>query len=260
VTAAYDDIGRDYAARRRPDPRLARPIWDALGDARTVINVGAGTGSYEPPRRDILAIEPSAVMIAQRRPGAARAVQATAESLPVDDKSFDTAMAVLTIQHWTDLGQGLAELSRVARQRIVIVTMDVDRLGELWLIRDYIPEMLPCHAAAFPSINTLCRALPNASVSVVAVPHDCTDEFMAALWARPEAYLDACIRSATSAWQLVPRQVVDRALAALRHDLDSGDWDERYGHLRHMPTLDVGLRIVRAEMPYGATPTPLKNV
>ena len=249
MTAAYDEIGRDYGERRRPDLRLASPIWDALGDARSVINVGAGTGSYEPPHRDILAIEPSAVMIAQRRPGAARAVQAAAESLPVDDKSFDAAMAVLTIQHWTGIGQGLFELSRVARQRIVIVTMDVDRLGELWLIRDYIPEMLPCHAAAFPSISTLCRALPNASVSVVAVPHDCTDQFLAALWARPEAYLDARIRSATSAWHQVPREVVDRALAALRRDLESGVWDERYGQLRCMSTRDVGLRIVCAEMP-----------
>jgi SAM-dependent methyltransferase len=249
VTAAYDEIGGDYGERRRPDPRLASPIWDALGDAESVINVGAGTGSYEPPHRDVLAIEPSAVMIAQRGSGAAPAVQAAAESLPVGDKSFDAAMAVLTIQHWSDVGQGLVELSRVARHRIVIVTMDVDRLGELWLIRDYVPEMLPCHAAAFPSISTLCRALPDASVSVVAVPRDCTDQFLAALWARPEAYLDARIRSATSAWNQVPGEVVDRALAALRHDLVSGVWDERYRQLRHMPALDVGLRIVRAEMP-----------
>jgi SAM-dependent methyltransferase len=248
VTAAYDEFGRDYSDRRCADPRIASAIWDALGDARSVINVGAGAGSYEPPDRDILAIEPSAVMIAQRRRGAPRAVQAVAESLPVEDDSFDAAMAVLTIQHWTDVVQGLAELCRVARQRIVVVTMDVDRLGELWLLRDYIPEMLPSHAAAFPTISFLAQTLPNVSVSVVAVPRDCTDQFMAALWACPEAYLDTQVRNATSAWRQVPREVVDRALATLRHDLDSGDWDERYGHLRQMPALDVGLRIARAEL------------
>jgi SAM-dependent methyltransferase len=248
VTAAYDEIGRAYGEHRRPDPRLATAIWDALGEARSVINVGAGAGSYEPPERDVLAIEPSAVMIAQRRPGAARAVQAAAESLPVEDKSFDAAMAVLTIQHWTDVEQGLAELCRVARERIVVVTMDVDKLGELWLIRDYIPEMLASHAAAFPSISSLAQALPNVSVSVLAVPGDCTDRFMAALWATPEAYLNAHVSSATSAWHQVPSQVVDRARATLRHDLDSGRWDERHGSLRHAPTLDIGLRIVRAEL------------
>jgi SAM-dependent methyltransferase len=248
VTAAYDEIGRDYGEHRRPDPRLATAIWDALGEARSVINVGAGAGSYEPSDRDVLAIEPSAVMIAQRRRGAARALQAAAESLPVDDMSFDAAMAVLTMQHWTDVEQGLAELCRVARRRIVVVTMDVDKLRELWLIRDYIPEMLPGHAAAFPSISWLAQALPNVSVSELAVPRDCTDRFMAALWASPEAYLDARIRGATSAWHQVPHHVVDRALARLRRDLASGRWDERYGALRDASTLDVGLRIVRAEL------------
>jgi ubiquinone/menaquinone biosynthesis C-methylase UbiE len=248
VTAAYDEIGRDYGEHRRPDPRLARAIWDALGDARSVINVGAGAGSYEPADRDVVAIEPSEVMIAQRPPGAARVVQAAAESLPVGDRSFDAAMAVLTIQHWTDVEQGLAELCRVARRRIVVVTMDVGKLAELWLVRDYVPEMLGTHAAAFPSIGSLVQVLPGASVSVLAVPRDCSDRFMAALWARPEAYLDARIRGATSAWGQVSRDVEDRALASLRRDLDSEAWDERHGALRDTPALDVGLRIVRAEL------------
>jgi SAM-dependent methyltransferase len=248
MTAAYDEIGRDYHAQRRGDPRLASAIWAALGEARSVINVGAGTGSYEPPDREVLAIEPSAVMIAQRPPRAARSVQAAAESLPVNDNSFDAAMAVLTLQHWSDVERGLAELCRVARFRIVLVTMDVDKLGELWLIRDYIPEMLASHAAAFPSIGSLAQALPNVSVSVLAVPHDCTDHFMAALWAKPEVYLDARVRQATSAWHEVPDGVVDRALAALDRDLDSGRWDQRYGHLRQAATMDVGLRIVQADL------------
>src|SRR5258708_26486662 len=147
VADAYDELGSNYGEYRRPDSRLAAAISHALGNAGTVVNVGAGTGSYEPSDRDVLAVEPSAVMIAQRRPGAARAVQATAEALPVGDRSFDAAMAVLTIQHWDDIEQGLTELCRVARQRVVVVTMDVEKLGELWLIRDYIPEMLASHTA-----------------------------------------------------------------------------------------------------------------
>jgi SAM-dependent methyltransferase len=248
VRAQYDDIGRGYAGHRRPDPRIAAAIREALGDARSVINVGAGAGSYEPEDRDVLAVEPSEVMIAQRPADAARAVQASAESLPVADGSFDAAMAVLTIQHWTDVARGLAELRRVARSRIVLVTMDVDALGELWIVRDYAPEMLASHAAAFPSIAALERALPSVSVSVLEVPNDCSDRFMAALWATPEAYLDAELRDATSAWHQLPPGVADRAVAALRRDLASGRWDERHGHLRRRPSLDVGLRIVRSEL------------
>lgn len=248
VSAAYDEIGRDYSQHRRPEPRLAASISEALGNARSVINVGAGAGSYEPPDREVLAVEPSATMIAQRRPGSARAVQASAESLPVADDSFDAALAVLTVQHWDDVARGLAELARVARRRVVIVTMDVDKLGELWLVREYLPESLAAHAAASPTIGSLRRTFPNTSVSVLAVPRDCTDWFMAALWAHPEAHLDASIRRATSAWHQLAPDVVERALAALRNDLDSGRWDARHGHLRRTPTLDVGLRIVRAEL------------
>jgi SAM-dependent methyltransferase len=248
VTAAYDDIGRDYGEHRRADPRLAAAIREALGDARSAINVGAGAGSYEPAGLDVLAIEPSSVMLAQRGAGAAPALQGCAESLPVGDDSFDAAMAVLTIQHWDDVERGLSELRRVARRRIVVVTMDVEKLAELWLIRDYVPEMLACHAAQFPSIRALTEALPNAAVSVLAVPHDCTDLFMAALWARPAAYLDARLRGATSAWQQLRPEVVDRALARLRCDLDSGAWHERYGGLGRLRELDVGLRIVRADL------------
>jgi SAM-dependent methyltransferase len=246
VTAAYDDIGRGYREHRCPDRRLAAAIWDALGDARSVINVGAGAGSYEPPDRDVLAVEPSAVMLAQRPKRAARAVQAAAESLPVADRSFDVAMAVLTMQHWSDVERGVAELLRVTRSRIVIVTMDVEKLGDLWMVRDYLPEMRARHAAAFPSIAFLERALPGVTVSPLPVPHDCTDRFLAALWARPELLLDAHVRRATSAWQGIPTEVVDRALAALRSDLASGRWDERHHDLRNRARLDVGLRLVSA--------------
>lgn len=245
---AYDAIGRGYGDHRRPDPRLAAAIWSALEDARSVINVGAGTGSYEPPDRAVLAVEPSAVMIAQRPRGSARAVQAKAERLPVADDSFDAAMAVLTIQHWSDLERGLAELRRVARRRIVVVTMDVDVFAELWLVRDYVPELRATHAAAFPSPAWLADALPAASVSALPVPRDCTDRFLAALWASPEAYLDPSIRGATSAWDRLPNDIVDRALARLGDDLASGRWHARHGGLHDLSELDVGLRIVRAEL------------
>lgn len=242
----YDRIGRGYRETRRPDPRLAAEIWRALGEARTVINVGAGTGSYEPPDLQVLAVEPSDVMIAQRAPDAAPVIKAFAESLPLADQTVDAALAVLTLQHWANVERGVAELVRVARDRVVLVTLDVDVLRELWLIRDYLREALPWHLHAFPSIARLRTALPNASVRPLPVPCDCTDGFMAAFWARPEAYLGSQIREASSPWHELPPEAVDRALAELRNDLSSGAWDRRYGRLRQAATHDVGLRLVVA--------------
>jgi SAM-dependent methyltransferase len=246
--ALYDRIGRGYAAVRRADPRLAAPIHEALGDARTVVNVGAGTGSYEPADRDVTAVEPSAVMIAQRPPGAAPAIQANAEQLPFDDDSFDAAMAVITVHHWHDVGAGLTEMVRVARMRVVVVTFDPSVANELWVVRDYLPELAPVDEAAFPSLDELRRALPGASVEPLHVPRDCTDRMFAALWGRPEEYLDHQVRAGTSAWQQVPPAAAKRALARLRDDLASGAWDARYGRLRTTPTWDVGLRLIRAEL------------
>jgi SAM-dependent methyltransferase len=247
--ARYDTLGRGYAPIRRPDPRLAAAIWSALGDAESIVNVGAGAGSYEPPDREVVAVEPSEVMIAQRPPGAAPAVKAAAESLPLDDGTVDAALAVLTMQHWDDVARGLGEMLRVARRRVVLVTMDVDVLVELWLIRDYVPEMIDAHAARYPSIGWLLDALPGATVSSLPVPRDCTDGFMAAYWGRPEAYLDPAIRAGTSPWQRLSAHVVDRALDRLQADLRDGEWDRRYGRLRRRETLDVGLRLIRYEQP-----------
>jgi SAM-dependent methyltransferase len=241
-------MGHGYSDVRRPDPRLAAAIWSALGDATSVVNVGAGTGSYEPGDRDVIPIEPSEVMIAQRPANAASAVKATAEALPLEDKSVDAALAVLTLQHWDDVERGLGEMVRVARRRVVLVTMDVAVLPELWLIRDYVPETLAAHAARFPSIKQLLAALPGATTSQLPVPRDCTDGFMVAFWGRPEAYLDPHIRSGTSPWHELPPAVVTRALGELRDDLERGEWDRRYGHLRQRSTLDVGLRLIRAEL------------
>jgi hypothetical protein len=160
----------------------------------------------------------------------------------------DAALAVLTLQHWDDVERGLCEVVRIARRRVVLVTMDIAVLAELWLIRDYVPETLPAHAACFPSIKRLLGALPGATVSQMPVPRDCTDGFMAAFWGRPEAYLDPHIRSGTSAWHQLPPAVVTRALGELQDDLERGEWDRRYGHLRQQSTLDVGLRLIRAEL------------
>jgi SAM-dependent methyltransferase len=245
--AIYDAIGRGYRDFRRPDPRIASAIWSALGDASTVVNVGAGAGSYEPDDRELIAVEPSAVMIAQRPAGAAPAIQATAEALPLPDQAVDAAMAVLTLQHWADVEQGLREMLRVASRRIVLVTMDVEVLGELWVVRDYLPETLTVHGAGFPAIARLTELLPGAAAAVIPVPRECTDGFMAAFWGRPEAYLDARVRAATSPWHQLPPAAVTRALDRLRRDLADGWWDRRYGHLRRQAELDVGLRLVSVE-------------
>lgn len=248
TTAGYNLMGHGYSGVRRPDPRLAAAVWSALGDAASVVNVGAGTGSYEPPDRDVVAIEPSEVMIAQRPSNAAPAIKASAEALPLEDKSVDAALAVFTLQHWDNVERGLDEMVRVARQRVVLVTMDVDVLAKLWLVRDYVPETLPAHAADFPSIKWLLGALRDSTASPMPIPRDCTDGFMVAFWGRPEAYLDPEIRSGTSPWHQLPPAVVARALGKLQNDLESGEWDRRYGHLRQQSTLDVGARLIRAEL------------
>lgn len=246
--ARYDEIGRTYGSIREADPRFARRIREALGDARTVVNVGAGTGSYEPRDLEVTAVDPSAVMIAQRPPGAAPAVQAAAEDLPFEDDVFDAATAILTIHHWGDVDRGVAELVRVARRRVVIVTFDPRTWPEQWIVRDYLPEVMVDLAPAFPSIDRVLAALPPASVESLPAPADCSDRMFATLWARPEQYLDPEIRAATSVWYELSEEVSARALEKLRRDLESGAWDGRYGHLRTTPELDVGLRLIRAEL------------
>ena len=229
---------------------MAEPIWQALGDARSVVNVGAGTGSYEPPDRQVTAVEPSEVMIAQRPPGAAPAVRAVAEELPFDDDSFDAAMAIITLHHWSDVAAGLAEMTRVARRRVVVVTFDLDVGHDLWLIRDYLPEIVTSNAQSYPPMAELLGALPSATAQPLLVPRDCTDRMFAALWARPEQYLDPEVRAATSTWDRFPTNLGPRS-GQLRRDLASGKWDERHGHLRTTPVWDVGLRLIRAELQSG---------
>jgi SAM-dependent methyltransferase len=245
---AYDRMGIGYRQVRRPDPRIAARVEAALGNARTVLNVGAGAGSYEPVDREVVAVEPSAKMIAQRPPGSAPVVQASAEALPFDDGSFDAALATLTIHHWKDLAAGLTELRRVARDRVVLLTVDPEALRELWMNRDYWPEMSERESRRMPSMSELEASLPAPTSTAVPVPRDCSDGFASAYWGRPEAILDPAVRKASSNWHLMAPEETERGLQALRADLQSGAWDQRYGYLRAAPELDVGLRLVVAEL------------
>lgn len=240
----YDRLGRGYSRVRRPDPRIAVQIDAALGAARTVLNVGAGTGSYEPEGRAVTAVEPSAEMIGQRPPGSAPVVQASAEGLPFADRSFDASLAVLTVHHWADLGAGLAELRRVSMERIVIVTFDPEALADLWIARDYFPEMLSLKRRSGATSGALTEQLAGATVEPIPVPRDCTDLFFAALWARPEKLFEEEVVKPMWVWQSISDEARQSGRERLRADLESGAWEERLGHLRNLPSLDVGLRLV----------------
>jgi SAM-dependent methyltransferase len=244
MAARYDAIGRTYTATRGTEPRIAARIWGALGDARTVVNVGAGTGSYEPPDRDVTAVEPSAVMIAQRPPGAAPAVQASAEALPFDDASFDAAMAVLTLHHWRDVRAGCAELRRVARDRVVVFSWDPTFVGRMWLGPEYFPDYMREDAEGFPSLADQAAALGDAEIEVVPVPWDCRDGFMSAFWRRPEAYLDPAVRAGISTLAKRSEDELAEGLARLRADLDSGAWARRHADLLERDELDLGYRLL----------------
>lgn len=240
MTATYDTIGVNYAQLRKPDPRIGAAIHAALGDARTVLNVGAGAGSYEPQDRLVTALEPSAEMISQRPANAAPAIQGTAEKLPFDDKSFDAAMAVLTIHHWTDQAKGLREMRRVTRGPIAILTYD-PAFRDFWLL-DYLPELAALDDAQMPKISFYEEVLGSVEIAPVPIPHDCTDGFLSAYWRRPRAYLDPRIRAVMSSfWKLGD---ISGPLARLEADLASGAWNERYGHLLARDALDCGYRLV----------------
>ena len=240
--ALYDTIGRGYRQLRRPDPRLHGVILGALGDAASVVNVGAGAGSYEPSDRHLVAVEPSAVMVRQRGPAAAPVVRASATDLPFRDAAFDASLAILTVHHWPDRARGLRELRRVARRRVVVLTWDPDFPG-FWLT-DYFPELLAIDRRILPPLEELRRELGALAVAGVAIPHDCTDGFLGAYWRRPEAYLRDEVRGAMSTFGKL--RDVETGLARLREDLSSGAWRRRYGDVLGRETLDLGYRLVVA--------------
>lgn len=242
----YEQHGRSYARHRRPDPRIATRIHAALGEARTVVNVGAGTGSYEPPDRWLLAVEPSATMRAQRPPAAAPAIAARAEALPLDDDAVDAAMACVTIHHWEPPQAGLAELRRVARGPVVVFTFDLDCLPA-WQ-QDYLAAGLAIERPRFQSIESVAAALGGRTrIERIPTPADCTDGFFEAYWNRPEGLLDPAVRGAQSMWPLLPQGVEEGIVARLAEDLEAGAWDAKHGHLRELEELDGALRLVVSE-------------
>jgi SAM-dependent methyltransferase len=242
--AVYDRIGRTYTSTRRPDPRIAAAIMHGLGSAKSVVNVGAGAGAYEPADRAVVAVEPSWRMI-QQRAGAARVVQASAEALPFPDETFDAALAVLTLHHWSDWRRGLDEMRRVA-SRLVLFTVEPADVGNFWLTDAYLPELVRLDQERCPSVAEVAGRVGNCTVEHVAIPHDCIDGFLAAFWRRPEAYLDARVRAGISAFALLDQKAVASGMERLKADLESGAWEERFGNIRSLDALDVCYRLVIA--------------
>ncbi len=242
----YERHGRTYAHHRKADPRIARRIHAALRDARSVLNVGAGSGSYEPSDRWVLAVEPSATMRAQRPSGAAPAIAARAEALPLDDDSVDAAMACVTIHHWEPPAVGLAELRRVARGPVVVFTFDLDALPP-WQ-QDYLHEGLEIERPRFPAIRAIRAALGgHTRVERIPTPGDCVDGFCEAFWRRPEALLDPAIRASQSMWALVGQETEERIITRLAADLTSHEWDTHHGGLREQAEYHGSLRLVISE-------------
>jgi SAM-dependent methyltransferase len=246
--ARYDVIGAEYAVTRREDPRIAAVIHAALGEARTIVNVGAGAGSYEPRDRHVVAVEPSGVMIAQRDPELPPAIRAGAYPLPLDDQSVDAAMAILTIHHWDeDQERGVREMRRVARGPVVILTFDPAVSARMWLMADYLPEVAELDRHILPPPETLALWLDSdVSIHEVPISRDTPDWSLGSFWAHPERVLDARARNSTSGFARMSPEVVDRVVKAVERDLQDGTWDARHGHLRELDEYDAGLRLLVA--------------
>ncbi len=240
----YDIQKVKYTANRQTDPAIAQLINNALGNAKTVLNVGAGTGSYEPTDRIVTAVEPSEVMRAQRSPEKVPAIAAYADNLPFDENSFDASMALLTIHHWPDIKKGLIEVKRVTKDVVVIMTFDPETVGRFWLA-DYCPDMIEIDNARFPKIDFITTVFGgNSEVVPVPIPINCADGFNEAFYARPEAFLEESVRRSQSFWDFLPREAEEKAVSLLKADLDSGKWDEQYGYLRDQKEFNGSLRLV----------------
>lgn len=244
--SSYDEIGVGYSRSRRSDPRIAGRIHRALGGCASVVNVGAGTGSYEPRDRRVVAVEPSATMIRQRPGGSAPVVRGAAERLPLADGAVDSAIAVLTMHHWTDPDRGLAEMRRVARRRVVIFTWDQEVFEDFWLVREYLPRIRDLDRPRAMAISEIAAALGECRVAPVPIPHDCVDGFLGAFWRRPEAYLDPRIRSGISACAALSAQESEAGLGRLAADLRSGAWQLVHRGLLDLDELDLGYRLIVA--------------
>lgn len=242
----YSDLAAAYGRFRRPEPAIARVIEHALGPSRTVCNVGAGTGSYEPPRRHVVAVEPSGAMRSRRASGLGPSVAGVAEALPFADGAFDAAMTTFSVHQWADPDAGLAELRRVASGQVVVLACDPDRLAESW-VAEYAPEVVAVESRRHPPLDRLRDGLGGRTAcAVVPVPLACADGFMEAYYGRPESLLDRAARRSCSAWSLVPGAVHERFERDLRRDLADGSWDRNHGHLRSRPTQSGSLVLVVA--------------
>jgi SAM-dependent methyltransferase len=243
VAPIYDGIGRAYGLHRRPDPRIAAQIERALGEISTLVDVGAGTGSYEPADKAVVAVEPSVVMASQRDAGAAPVVRAVAESLPFPDGSFDAALAVFTIHHWSDVVGGLREMARVARA-VAVLTFDPVAHSDFWLFRDYLPEVNALASNLVLPPDAVAEVIGAQRVEPVMIPWDCVDGFNWAFWRRPEEYLDPEVRACMSGIALLPDDLVAQRMDRLRADIAAGTWHARHGHLLQQDVIDGGLRLV----------------
>ena len=241
--ARYDRLGVSYSLYRRPDPSIAAQVRRALGGARRIVNVGAGTGAYEPAGHELLAVEPSLTMIAQRPPGSAPAVRARAEELPFGDRAFDVAMAVLTLHHWQDKARGLSELRRVAK-RTLVLTFDPAIEHSFWLVRDYLPEISKLDWGPMPGPEQVAEATGARRIEVVPIRHDCADGFLCAYWRRPAAYLDPIVRSCISGIALLDPLIVERGITRLASDLETGRWFDEHRDLLTRTDMDWGYRLV----------------
>ena len=241
----YDQPEINYSGQRKTDPRIAEYVYKALGNSKTVLNVGAGAGSYEPEDRYVIAVEPSPTMRAQRLSNnKIPAINATADSLPFSDKSFDASMAMLTVHHWPDLEKGLLELKRVTRNKIVIMTFDPDALNDFWNA-NYFPELIEVERERYPKLERIIKAIGGKSEIIkIPIPLDCVDGFQEAFYGRPEAFLEKSVRIAQSAWGFLPPGLEEKYTNALAHDLKSGEWDRKYGHFRTQATFTCALRLI----------------
>jgi SAM-dependent methyltransferase len=241
----YDKLGQKYSGYRQTDPRIAAYVNKALGNAKTVLNVGAGAGSYEPTDRYVVAVEPSIVMRKQRLANnKIPAINAKGDNLPFDDNSFDATMAMVTIHHWPDMDKGLKELRRVTKERVIIMTFDPSALDNFWNVH-YFPELIAVEKARYPTIEFIKNALGgNCEVLEIPIPLDCVDGFQEAFYGRPEAFLEKEVRLSQSAWGFLSEEVQDRLVKKLDDDLKSGEWDKKYGHYRTQPFFTCALRLI----------------
>lgn len=245
MTAVYDRIGRRYAATRRTDPVIAARLQPYLAAADGILNIGAGTGSYEPHDANLVALEPSAAMIAQRPDGAAPVVQASAESLPFANGVFSHTLTVLSMHHWLDQPRACAEINRVTRERFVAVTWD-PQAAPFWLTRDYFPEIHAADVGIFPALADLATHFNDVQIEPLPIPAGCEDGILAAFWRRPEAYLDPGVRASISAFAVA--NDTTSGVAKLERDLSSGAWHDANRDLLADDALDVGYRLVIAKI------------